>query len=503
MKILHHSALLLKTYLPAARYKVFLSSLSAEEQSLYDHCITDDYKTDKDAAIALFGIKSKSVKYQRLKKNLQDKIYDFTLFVKPSLHRLPKEYDGYQEIFKVDFLINIYSLLFVRSDIYVPLAKKYFDLAYRHYLNSLIISICKSFINYYGVTEYNAQLFNYYNIIYASAIDDYHIECKSDLYYQAINTQFGKSQSIDKAKMMLEIEGYIAKLQPYENKVRSQIFHSNYYGLHAIYYHIQRNYEAVVAICDMNISYLKTLPFKSVGPMKIALKRKVTHLILLKRYDEALNALDRVMDLEIEGSPQIVRCHYLYLVIHMYKKEYSKADDYIRSLLKDKIYIVSVSVSKHYISLFHVYLSLFKSMGIIPRKPDDPATDTKKYIRDHPSFAKDKSGMNIPIIIAQLLEAIVWRNESDAIDRAEALYKYASRYMTKTSGLRSNCFIHMLIAVVKHNYHVVAIERHTKKYSDILMANPRVSSDEEPEIELITYEDLWAILMEYLGNRKK
>ena len=123
-------------------------------------------------------------------------------------------------------------------------------------------------------------------------------------------------------------------------------------------------------------------------------------------------------------------------------------------------------------------------------------------MNEYPEFGRDKSAMNVPIIIAQLLEAIVLKREGEVLDRIDALKKYSSRYITKSDSIRSNCFINMLLEVVRNGYHVVAIERHTKKYYTKLLANPKLTSDEAAEVEFIPYEHLWEIIMNYLKNRR-
>ncbi|MBK8851468.1 MAG: hypothetical protein IPN73_15155 [Saprospiraceae bacterium] len=168
-----------------------------------------------------------------------------------------------------------------------------------------------------------------------------------------------------------------------------------------------------------------------------------------------------------------------------------------------KMYKNAKSVFKRQIALIGVYLYIFRLMHIIPGYQEDQKSQVKKYMNEYPEFSRDKSSMNIPIIIAQLLEAIVLKKESDVFDRMEALKKYSSRYITKSDSIRSNCFINMLLEVVRNNYHVVAIERHAKKYYTKLVANPKISSEEAAEVELIPYEHLWQIIMNYLEAQKK
>ncbi len=502
MKNLASSLQFLMDNISQQRFTDFKKLLAEDELKLLESILKQNFKTDTEAALDVFNLKSNSVQYQKTKKNLQKKIDEQTLFVEPALNNYPKIYSVFVEQNAIEGLIKIYDA-FNKRDLNIALIEKNFPTAYKYFLHTSVINMCQKLVSYYGIVDHKPKLLFFYSKIYAEAIYDYSIECKSDLYYQTINSQFGKTQSVNKAKMKEEIEEFIAELKPNEYKVRSQKFHLNYYGLQMIYNHIHRDYEGVVANCDTMINYHKTLPFKSTGPMKQTLKRKAIHLIMLNRFDEAFDTLNEVMPMETKGSIYWINCQYLFLLIYVYKKEYAKADAFIQSFIDNKMYKAAKSVFKPLISLINVYLYLFKLMNVIPNNLLDGKSEVKKYTKEFTNYTKDKGGMNIPVIIAQLIEAIVLKNDSAILDRIEALKKYSSRYVTKNNGLRSNCFMNMLLEVVKQNYHLVAIERHTKKYYTKLLSNPRITSEEAAEIELIPYEDLWAILTEFIKSKRK
>jgi hypothetical protein len=502
LKSLEASLLFLIDNISPKRLDEIKKTLLNEELRLLDGIINVGFKTDTEAAMHLFQLKSNSVQYQKTKHGLQKKINEQTLFVEPAFKNHPKIYSIAIEQNAIEGIIQVYDI-FNKRDLNNKLIEKNFSTAYKYFLHTAVISMCQKMMAYYGVVEHKPKLLAFYSEKYEEAINDYYIECKSDLYYQAINNQFGKTQSVNKTKMLEEIENYVNELKLNENKVRSQKFHTNFYGLQMVYHHIQNDYESVVTICDTMAAYLKTLPFKSIGPMKTTLKRKATHLIMLGRYDEASSTIYEVLPMEKEGSAYWVNCQYLFLLIYIYKKEYVPADIYMQGLLENKTYKLVKSAFKPLIALLNVYLYLFKLMNVLPNNIPNDKSEVKKYMKEHINYTKDKSGMNIPVIIAQLFEAIILKNDAEVLDRIEALKKYSSRYITKKNGIRSNCFMNMLIEVVKHNYHLVAIERHCRKYYTKLVANPKISAEEAAEIELIPYEDLWAILMDFLLSKRK
>lgn len=502
MKTLKSSLLFLIENISKSQFEKFKNSLNKDELQLFEGLLAQDLQTDSIAALKVFNVKSNSIAYQKTKNSLQKRINGETLFIDSTIHNLPKIYKITLEQNNIEALIKVYEA-FNKTELNISIIENNFQTAYIYYLHSSVLAMCRRLVFHYGNVDHKPQKLAYFNKIYFETITAFSIECLSDLYYNAINNQFGKTQSIDKINMKFEIERYINELKIYEYKIRSQKFHTNFYGLQMIYHHIQHNYLAVVELCDKMIAYLKTLPFKSIGPLKQTLRRKATHLIMIGKYEDATNVLNESLSLEIKGSSLWVNCQYLILTIHVLKKDYKIADDYTQSLLDNKLYKSAKSIFKPLIGLINVYLYLFKLMHVIPNNLEDGQSEVKKYMKEHVNYTKDKIGMNIPVVIAQLIEAIVQRRDAEILDRIEALKKYSSRYITKNKSLRSNCFMNMLIEVVKHNYHLVAIERHTRKYYTKLIANPKISSEEAAEIELIPYEDLWAILLDFIKSRKK
>jgi hypothetical protein len=124
-----------------------------------------------------------------------------------------------------------------------------------------------------------------------------------------------------------------------------------------------------------------------------------------------------------------------------------------------------------------------------------------KFLNEVQLYAKDKSGMNIPILIAELLYDLQTKKWSKLIDRAESLGKYRVRYINPEVQLRSHCFFKLLELTPKAAFQweklVVQAESIVqsigKKADGMLAAN-------NIEIEIIPYERLWEMLLRALGK---
>lgn len=486
---------------PKRDLRVLENILTKDELLLFKGIQIANYQTDIIAAQEIFGIKSNTPKYQKIKKGLTDRLYDAILFTTPSLKGAHKQMDELVDINKTGSILSILGFL-QRRDLSLPLIEEKFAKAYKYFMHNEVLSMAHTMRLYYGLTEPNISRYQYYHQIFADTIQYLNLELKASLYYESINIRFGKIKKVNKAEMAIEITGYLEELAPFEGRVRSLKFHRDYYSLKMVYHHIQNHYAEVVQVCDQLLHYLDSLDFVSQVIRRFAVRQKAEHLLLMGDNDNALIEVNRIVSLEVEGTTPWLNSNKMLLLVLLNKKDYSQANLIHEKLSVSNVYKNIKSVFKRQIALIGVYLYLFKLMDMIPGSSVDTKSEIKKYLNEYPEYTRDKAAMNIPIIIAQLLEAIVLKKESDVFDRMEALKKYSSRYITKSDSIRSNCFINMLLEVVRNNYHVVAIERHAKKYYTKLVANPKISSEEAAEVELIPYEELWQIIMNYLGSRR-
>ncbi|MBK8192314.1 MAG: hypothetical protein IPK76_03665 [Lewinellaceae bacterium] len=125
-----------------------------------------------------------------------------------------------------------------------------------------------------------------------------------------------------------------------------------------------------------------------------------------------------------------------------------------------------------------------------------------KFLNETPVFSKDKRGMNIPILVVQLLYDVLDERFDAGIDRVEAVEKYTSRYIRRDEHFRSNCFLKMLIQMPEAAFHKEAAARKAERYLTQLGEMPLEIADQAHEIEIIPYEDLWGMILEMLPNQR-
>jgi hypothetical protein len=117
-------------------------------------------------------------------------------------------------------------------------------------------------------------------------------------------------------------------------------------------------------------------------------------------------------------------------------------------------------------------------------------------------FAKDKSGMNIPVLVIQFLFDMAQHRWSQIIDRTEGMAKYRARYVTGPGMDRSHCFLRMLEQIPKASFLLADVQKRTADTWIKLTSTPLATHNPDSEIEIVPYEVLWDIVVNILGKPK-
>ena len=119
-----------------------------------------------------------------------------------------------------------------------------------------------------------------------------------------------------------------------------------------------------------------------------------------------------------------------------------------------------------------------------------------KFLNETAIFSKDKSGMNIQVILLQSAFHLMNGKYDQLIDRMEALEKYSRRYLDPEENFRSRRMFQLVKLLVKNDFNAKA----TRNESAELLAEMSTQSsniiNEAHDIEIVPYELCWEVLLE-------
>ena len=113
------------------------------------------------------------------------------------------------------------------------------------------------------------------------------------------------------------------------------------------------------------------------------------------------------------------------------------------------------------------------------------------------------SGLNLAQIVTKWILLIMMR-DTGTMERSEtALNKYLTRHVRDKSNYRAKCMIRMLVTVHKSNYNVSVINKRSSISYNRLKRTKPDGTFQAMELEIISYEQLWQMLLDFLAAGKK
>jgi hypothetical protein len=268
-----------------------------------------------------------------------------------------------------------------------------------------------------------------------------------------------------------------------------------------LYFNSLNNFKSAAQVCQQGIDYFTEKPYNSQLPFSVFYNQLILCALRLVDFEMGQQASEGYKRYFQVGSFNWFKYQELVFILSLHTRQYKAAADIQAMVLPElKRHKPPAQITEMW-HVLEAYLFLLLKMGKVEAANSEAHFRIGKFINEVPVYIKDKGGMNIPILIIQILFLLYERDYNTAIDRIEAIEKYCSRYLQKDDTFRSNCMIKMLLQIPIASFHKAGAERRAAKYLDLLRTNPFSQSNQPHEVELIPYEDLWSMALELLDNK--
>lgn len=469
---------------------------------LYQGLVNDKFKDDDDASMALYQSDKRHSAYLKLKNNLRRRLIDAVFFIDTQKEKFSDRQRAYFECYKEWAAAKIILSRNTQPAAMV-LLEKILKKAEVFEFTDLVVDITRSLRLHYGTREGRQDKFIHYNEEYHKYWEILRFEDLAEEYYVELSSSYVQNKALKSETQESAIKAY-EELKPAVIKYGTYRL-LLYSGLIQLIVHSSVNdYERLLEVCDYKLEKFSQKPYTAGIPIQIFTYQQLVCFIQLGDYSRGQQAAPKALQYIEKGSYNWFKYNELFLQFSFHTENFQEGCEVLERVFNEKAFELLPASLKEiwYINLaFAVFL---QREGKISLPPDDSVFNhfrLGKFLNTIPIFSKDKRGMNVPILIVQMLLLLQEQKDDQVIDRIDAMKKYCSRYLKENELFRSNCFINMLLEIPLQNFHPVAIRRHTEKYWQRLKKVPLETAQQTREIEIIPYEKLWAIILEHLENR--
>lgn len=468
-------------------------------KELYEGIAKGEFTTDEQAALAIYGENYSKTSYTSLKKHLTDRLLNTLFFIRLSDSPISDFQKNYFDVQKLNAIVKILAGKGSKVSS-ITIAERLITKSLKYQFTEISLSLAKLLRRHYRIYKTDQQKAKNYDNIVKEQLEILIAETKVEDYYE---------QLIAGLKTKRSSEGELAeKGKRYADEVRciyptiSSLRLKQVANLIFVLEHeLARDFEKVEIACNEAIAdYEKLKEFASVERTLVFYIKLLVNYIPLQKFEEGNTVAQKILASISKGSVNwfITLDHYFLLSMHT--GNYERAQSILNQATGNKnLKNLDIQYKEIWI-IYEAYIKYLEEADIL-KKESGKNFRVARFMNRVPNFSRDKTGINIAILVIQVLLLIAQSKEAKVIDRVEALRTYVYTHLRKDESLRSNVFIKMLLKMVESKFHKNATIRKTKVLRSKLDESPIGTKGYSQYVEIIPYETLWEISLSFLSNR--
>lgn len=488
---------IIKEHVP--RHKAILLFLLKEDQQaikLFELLSESSFRSDDQARESL---KMEEKAFSKICQKLHAALLQAILFIDTSAMEeyLGEILDGFKKISQMKLLrlLGASANAELLAQVVAKSGKKYRNQTLLYFGHDLLSSVSSDF---HG----DPALFEKHQLAFVAAKENLDTENAARALFQRTQVSFAKSRAAKKDQAPA-LAAELARLRPYFDKIDSHAFHFHF-SLSEINYHlIALEYPEAFARIAHYLDYFSKIP----GVYKVQLANlyglKTACCVMLRRYEEGESAAEAGLLMTKPGMSGWYNLLIEYFYLSMHTGNFEKAAAIYRMGVEQKSFLSKPAFLQTHWRLLGAYLQIAFYFTNMPL-PDErwfPKYKASKFANDMALFSQDKSGLNIAILIAQVLMQLREKKYDEIWERIDSMKKYRLRY-TGENATRLGLFIHLLAQLPKVNFHKKPFQQKTAPIMRALEALPIDLTMQVQELEIIPLEMIYQMILVSLKDSK-
>jgi len=450
--------------------------------------LSGNYANDEDAVLDLYKSKKITSSYRALKSRIKDRllshIFQVDLFKSSKLSKYSYEFILTNKCLTAgQFMIN-----FGISSEGETILKQGLTRAKKYQFSGMVVFASRLLRSRAGFKGTRKEVV-YYDQLIDQHLEIYSAELESDAMRDRLNIDFRESFSPKKKEMILS---YWERIKYLNERFDNNVLKINKARIGSKYFETIGDFRSVIAVCDEVENYLlKNRQFYDLARHREFSLVKLEACLFLKDYYLGEINANTCMKLFANNINSLIVFEY-HFILCIHEQKYNKARDLFNEALSNPLFKSYPKERIEKWKLFEAYLGF-----IYP----DPKRKFKlfKFLNEVTVYSKDKRGLNISIMIAQIILLLDDGNFDMLIEKADSFRIYFKRYVTKHINYRTFYFVKMVEIMFKHNFSYDKVKQSSEKFYARLSDKVGQYHGDIESLEVIPYEELW----EQILNRLK
>lgn len=461
--------------------------------TLYQGIDKGRFQSDEEAARAIYPEERDSTRYRKLKSDLREKLLNAILQFTGQQSDYSDYQRAYYECHREWLMVKILTGQNANTAA-LYLANRLLKHAEKFEFTMLCMDILSYLRIQYGLRESNDKKFKEADRLFTYYRKVYDAECQAEQLYTALIVSFVNSRSAKDEVHQGAVSAY--------SEIKDALAQYPTYRLH-LYGHMIgllcytsiNDYTSALEYCEQVITFFDRKGYEARVPLQIFYYQELICNIQLRQFEKGQQSAHRCFELMQDGTFNWFKYQELYFMLSLHTEQYEQGTNVLlRSLNHPRFQFLPDNVKELW-RIYESYVYYLSALGKM-NLPQGYKFKLAKFINETPIFSKDKSGMNIAILAIRLLFLILEKKYGQLLDEVEAVEQYCYRYLNGKNTQRSYCFIKLLLQIPLGHFDVKVIQKKAERYLDKLSKIPIQVANQTHEIEIIPYENLWALALQ-------
>lgn len=458
---------------------------------------------EQEIALQLTNKRKTSGTLRRLKADLTDRLVASLFLIDLSQPSYNSRQRAYFEVHKNWAAVKILLGKNARSA-GVEIGLQALRQALRYEFNDLAFDIARNLRLHFGTVAPNYKKYQEYDQLCNKLERIVQAEVLAENIYTRYIAEYVR-QKAGRDKIIEEARRSHQSLAPYHAQFESYTLHLYSALLEMGIHTAQSNYEDADQVCDEAIRFFEAKPYTASVPLQIAYYQKLLCHFQLRRFTEVDAFVHRGLELLQEGAYNWFKFQETYLVLALHTEQYATAYEVYKEVTNHPRFKKQNAEITEYWRVLEAYLHFLMEIGELPEAQADEQFSKfriGRFLNQIPLFSKDKRGVNVSILIIQIVFSVARGRFGDTENKIDAMEQYCRRHLYSEDTLRSYYFIKALLELPKNAFHRVAVQRKAEKYLERLDRYPLEKAGQRSFItEILPFERLWEYALGFLSNR--
>jgi hypothetical protein len=476
-----------------------LRNKGSKFNEFYDDLTSGVYKNDRDASNKLYGCTPKDARYRQLKSRFRKRLLNTLFFLdvnKPSASNYDRaHFTCHKEWTLVKILLD--------NDAYssaISLAKSILTTAIKFRISEIVVNCCRilredaAHLGDSKEFEKYDELIKTHNLILSA-------EMRSEELYQRVVMDY--YQPVHKDNDLQEkIETYSNNLLSLSESHDSPMIFYNMFLVWSMRYEMNREYEALLEVCDRAEAYILEHPkFYQEERLIEFYTKKMSAYLHLENYTKGQINAEKCLKKFPEGSKPWFTFMEYYVLLALHTDHSIQAMAIYNRTVANKKFIKQDANTRERWRLIEAttYFMLERS-GMAKRlaspkrqAPFNPDVFVDKAF----NYSSDQKILTVFMLIMQVFFLVSRKKYNRSDELIGYLQNMANRNLHKEEYHRPIQFIRLLLQIRKANYHKDEL-RNTKKYLQQLRENPFTYRGILSQFEPLPVEKLWQVFLDHI-----